>query len=479
MLRETVFLALLPALVFLLLPSASSGSEYTQVHGLIDFRSTFSDGDYDIETLAEMAKKRGFDVLVINDHDRMAMEYGLLPFRNIVKKKVEKNSINRQGAGKYLDSINDARKKFPDMILLPGSESAAFYYWTGSYFENNLTAHNHERRILTIGMEKKEDYENLPVLHNSAKLEFTGPFLAGVFIFLCSAAASFFLIKWGGFYRLAGIIIIVAGAAFVADNASFKTSPFDQYHGDRGIAPYQLLIDYVDSRGGMTFWNYPETQSGVRTLGPIRVDTPPYPEALEQSRDYTGFAALYGDNITVTEPGNVWDRVLISYCEGSRKRPVWGISAADFHAEGESGEKMGNFRTIFLLREKNKKEVMDALRNGRMYAYRGSYPQFARLNEFSVSAAGGYNKGISGGEIMLSENPVISISISSETTTEQTVKVRLIRSGELIGTFEGRLPMQIDYEDKYRLPGKKTYYRMDMNGYGTLVSNPVFVSFSR
>jgi len=57
------------------------------------------------------------------------------------------------------------------------------------------------------------------------------------------------------------------------------------------------------------------------------------------------------------------------------------------------------------------------------------------------------------------------------------VKVRLIRSGKLVETFSGKLPMKIDYEDRYFRPGDKIYYRMDMTGYGTLVSNPIFVKF--
>jgi len=40
----------------------------------------------------ELAKKRGCSVLVINDHDRMAIEYGLPPFRNVIKKRVERSS---------------------------------------------------------------------------------------------------------------------------------------------------------------------------------------------------------------------------------------------------------------------------------------------------------------------------------------------------------------------------------------------------
>ncbi|MDQ1330096.1 MAG: hypothetical protein QG578_359 [Thermodesulfobacteriota bacterium] len=465
------------ALIILFLSIDSYGGDYKQVAGLIDLRSTFSDGAYDIETLAGMAKGRGFEVLIINDHDRVAMEYGLPPFRNIVKKKVELNSINRMGAKTYLDAIGTAQKKFPDIILIPGSESAAFYYWTGSYFEKNLTAHNHEKRILTIGMDKPNDYENLPILHNFAASKFAGMLRPGILMFLCSLAVSVFLIKWGGFYRLTGLIVLILSAAFIANSNPVRSSPFDQYHGDQGIAPYQLLVDYVNSRGGLTFWNYPETKSGVRNLGPIRVDTPPHPEVLEETGEYTGFAALYGENITVTEPGNVWDRVLTAYCQGIRNRPVWGISTADFHEEGGSGEKLGNFPTVFLLREKSRRSVMEALKNGKMYAYRGSYPQLIRLDEFSVSSPDEAIKGVSGDEIILKESPRIRISLSAAVASENKIKVRLIRSGELIETFEGKLPMQIDYEDKYFQPGRKIYYRLDMSGCGLLVSNPIFVKF--
>ena len=39
--------------------------------------------------------------------------------------------------------------------------------------------------------------------------------------------------------------------------------------------------------------------------------------------------------------------------------------------------------------------------------------------------------------------------------------------------------MDIDFEDKYCNPGEKIYYRMDLNEYGTRVSNPIFVSFDK
>jgi hypothetical protein len=458
-------------------PYPVMASDYVQVPGLIDLRTTYSDGELELESLVRLAKARGFDVLFINDHDRLAMEYGLFPLRNIFKKRVELNSINKDGPGKYLAGIKRIQEKCPDTIIIPGSETAPFYYWTGSYFKKNLTAHNHERRILTIGLEKPEDYKELPILHNGFSMRYFKASLPLVLLFLGPFILGLLLLKWKGFSRISGVMICGISLLLIINTDPFRSSPFDQYHGDQGIAPYQEVLDYVDKRGGLTFWNYPETRSGKRKLGPIIVDTPPYPEVLERSKGYTGFAALYGDTITVTEPGNEWDRVLLEYCRGERDRPVWGISTADFHKDAGSGEKLGNFPTVFLVREMTKKEILFAMRQGKMYSCRAKYPQRMVLNDFSVCSAGGNTRAVSGDEIALNENPRIHVSLSLKEPLENPVKIRLIRSGELLQVFDGSLPMEIDYEDKYFKPGQKVYYRIDARGCGALVSNPIFVTF--
>ncbi|MBN2569364.1 MAG: hypothetical protein JXB42_08040 [Deltaproteobacteria bacterium] len=477
--KKVLIATIIATILFTLCARESFCDDYRQAAGLIDLRTTFSDGAYSITELVKMAKERGFEVVITNDHDRMVMEYGLPPFRNLLKKKVERPSINEKGAESYLDSINRVRGKYPGMIIIPGSETSAYYYWTGSYLKDNLTAHDHEKRILTIGMETPGDYENLPILHNGFSSEYTSAvvFSLWMLVSLIIIAASIFLLRRRGFLRITGVVSLILGIGFAFNSNPFRSSPFDQYQGYQGIAPYQLLIDYVNSRGGLTFWNYPETRSGIRKLGPINVKTPPHPEVLEESEGYTGFAALYGDNITVTEPGKVWDRILIQYCNGVRNRPVWGISTADYHEEGSAGEKLGNFATVFLLREKSVKGVMEALKGGKIYAYRGRYPQLVRLDEFSVCYSDGKVAGISGDEITLKDNPRIRISISASEIPKNKVTLRLMRSGKLIGTFEETLPLHIDYEDKYYSPGKKIFYRIDMNGYGTLISNPIFVKF--
>lgn len=450
---------------------------YLQICGLIDTRTTFSDGFYDVVELTRLAAQRGFDVLFINDHDRLVMEYGLPPFRNIFKKKVELNSISRMGADAYLDTIRQAARKYPDMILIPGAESSPHYYWKGSFFKKNLTAHDHEKRLLAIGLENPEDYRSLPVPHNGFSKRYFHVLYPRTFLFLGALILGLFLLKGKGFYKTAGILVSLFSLLGLIDTHPFQSSPHCQYDGDQGIAPYQLLIDDINSKNGFAFWNYPETHSGIRKEGLVCLHTEPHPEVLEQSHHYTGFAAVYGDTSTATEPGHQWDRVLLEYCSGKRDRPAWGIATADFHKDGNAGQKLGDFPTVFLVPKKTKAEILSALKKGRMYAVRTSYPQRIILDEFSVSGDNDSLRATLGEEIALNSRVRIRISLSFKEPEEKPVKVRLIRSGKLLETFDGTLPMKIDYKDDYFEQGQKIYYRLDVNGHGTLVANPIFVRF--
>lgn len=454
---------------------------YEQAPALMDLRSTFSDGDYDPETLVQMAVEKGFKIIFLNDHDRVVMEYGLPPFRNIVKKKEELNSINKSGADAYLQAIGRLRKMYPDVVLIPGTESTPFYYWTGSPLAGNLTANDHERRILTMGLEKPEDYETLPIQHN--RLSGTGlrAALPALLAFGLSFLIALYFLFNKGWWRISGAVLIILNAGFFINAVFAYPSAFDAYHGNQGVAPYQIFIDAVSRKGGLTFWNYPETHSGVRKLGPIQVKTLPYPGMLLETKNYTGFAALYGDTTTVTEPGNIWDVALQEYCQGARERPPWGIATADYHKEGGDGQNLGDFQTVLWLSEKSSQSVLAALKNGKMYARRGKFPQIPKLDEFSVSAAKPDTapRMISGDELILERNPRIRITVSGVTKGKDTVEVRLIRSGTLIQTFKGTLPLKVDFTDPLETPGEKIYYRMDMTGYGAIVSNPIFVEFAK
>jgi len=458
--------------------------EYLQVPSLIGLRTDFSDGAHSLEYLVELAEKRGFQVLFINDHDRKVLEYGIRPFQNILKKKVEEPSINKGGPENYLNMIQSASKKYPEMILIPGAESSPFYYWKGNYFQGNLTVCDWERHILILGLKEPIDYEELPILHNGLSTKYILPSIPPSYFFLLiPLIISFYMIKGKRFVRYSGIFILVLTLLLLVNGHPFRSSPYDQYHGSQGILPYQLLIDYVNSRGGLIFWNHPETRSGRGQLGSISKNTPPYPQVLLESKDYMGFAALYGERITVTEPGNIWDKVLLEYCSGQRTNPVWGISSADFHKEGQAREKLGNYPTIFLAKDRTKEGILDALRTGRIYAYRGKvdFPRII-LEEFSITDPKASQKGIMGEEIYLSGFPIISILLSTTGSEKgNSLTIRLIRSGQLIQTFTGETPLSIYYQDEFFEPGRKIYYRLDVRDKKgrKLISNPIFVKFQR
>jgi hypothetical protein len=455
---------------------------YLQALGLIDLRTDFSDGSHTLEHIIHLAKKRDFDVLFITDHDRKVLEYGVRPFQNIIKKRVETASINKGGPVNYLNMIRSASKQHPDMILIPGAESAPFYYWRGSYFKKNLTVCDWEKHLIVVGMETPEDFAELPILHNGYSTRHLSSRVSlGLLLPIISFAAGLFLITKRRILRVSGIVLSFVSLLLLLNNHPFRSSPYDQYHGYQGIAPYQLLIDYVNSRGGMVFWNHPETKSGGGKIDFIFKDTPPYPQVLIESINYTGFAALYGESPTITEPGNAWDMVLKEYCSGQRGRPAWGISSADFHKEGAAGEKLGNFTTVFLVKHKSKEDILEALRNGRMYAYRGdvTLPRLV-LEDFSIFDSKTSMRGVMGESISIKNYPVLNIRVTALSPERGNIAtVRLIREGELLNTFSGEIPLTINCTDEYFEPEKKTYYRLDVRDTKNriIVSNPIFVSF--
>jgi hypothetical protein len=479
---KKIVLTLVVCIMVLLVNHKSLADEYIQVAGLIDLRTDFSDGAHTLDYMTKLAEKRGFNVLFITDHDREVLEYGIWPFQNILKKRVEEPSINKGGPENYLNMIRTVSQRHPEMILIPGAESSPFYYWKGSYFTKNLTVCDWERHLLILGLEKPEDYRELPILHNGYSTRFLSSIPIGFFIsFIPLIIGLYMWKKKKKIVRYLGIIIFILSLFLLLNNHPFRSSPYSPYKGYQGISPYQLLIDYVNSRGGMVFWNHPETKSGKGKLGPVYRETRPYPQVLTESNYYTGFAALYGDSTTVTEPGNIWDEVLNQYCSGRREKPAWGISTADFHKEGGAGEKLGNFPTIFLVKDKTKKDILDALRRGRMYACRGDVdsPRLV-LEEFSISDPETSQKAVSGEEMSSKGYPRINILISTTKSEKgDRITARLIRSGKLLKTFTGETPLNIDYQDEYKKPGKKIYYRLDVKDkrMRKLVSNPIFVKF--
>jgi len=460
-----------------------NASELVQIPGVIHVHTTFSSGSYTLKELVDRAKTKGLEVLVITDHDLVAMEYGFFPFRNILKKRVEKKSVLKIGPEKYLKAITDINESQSDVVVIPGVQSSPFYYWTGSPFRGDLTAHDYRKELLLIGMTNPEDYRNLPVLHRGFSTRYFIALLPQSIILLSSFIFSLFLIFQKGTLRAIGVLICAFALISAINYHPFQSSRFDPYHGDQGIEPYQEVIDYVRDRDGLVFWAHPEAkyaQQGVK-IGNITLQTKPYPYALLLSENYTGFSALYGEWTTVDDPGKQWDQALLEYCDGKREQPVWIIAEADFHKDRNDGGvlDLDSYQTIFLVEKKNMKQILGSLSTGKIYAVRKGDKGRLSLDRFQIGSKGSKVKALMGERLNNPSIPIINIRISASDGGQYPINMTLIRGGKVLKTFDGKTPYELVFEDNDSLKGI-TYYRLEATAgpMGTVLSNPIFVSKS-
>lgn len=463
----------------------------------IHISSTVSDGKLSIDEIVEIARQNNIKIVILTDRDFMKWEYGLWPLRRIIKKTVERNSVFTYGIKRYLKEIEVAQSKNTDLVVIPGVESAPFYYWKGSPFKNNLKICNWHKHMLVIGLDKVEDYKNLPSLSNGYSLALAfrfkdvyhlWPILILMIGISCLRRRKFryknlqgrSLGPYSRPWQIFGTIIIFFSLLFLFNSFPFTEFKYDQYHGDQGVSSYQNLIDYVNGKGGLIFWAHPEAEN-IQTRGKIKIETEEHTQDLLDAKDYTGFAIFYEGYEKIGHPGGIWDDLLKEYCKGKRDSPIWVIAGLAFDQEGNLGARMQNLRTIFLIPRLAKSEVLKALRNGRMYVVRGPQGFYLLLDEFAVydSFLDNKDKGIVGDEVNIKGKTLLKIHGAFLDKDEVgQIKVRLIRNGNLVKTFEVISPFEIDYQDDYFDEGKKIYYRLEiLYPGGILVTNPIFVKF--
>ena len=478
----------------LLVPSDLYAQELFQVTGAVHVHTDMSTGDDSLEELIRLAKGYGIDVIVLTDNHLLKFEYGLFPFRYLIRKKVEMPSVLQTGPERYLSAIEQARKRHPDMIIIPGVEALPHYYWTGSLFQKNLTMHNGQKNILAVGLERPSDYFELPVTGNHRavfpnrwrRVVYLLPgllLIPGIWLFRLKRKRTdkgrHFSVTQTRSYKWQGSALILLGLLFLMNNSSYLQTPYTPYQTDLGILPYQQLIDNVNQQEGLTFWSLPEAKDyhviDYGPLGQITVMTKPYPEDLILSRDYDGFGAIYPDNITLTDPGAGWDKILNEYLMGFRSRPPWGFGEIAYHGKGLD-KRLIDVETVFLVPHKTKEAVLSAMRQGRMYSLQRTEEYGLVLEDFSVFEEMTQKEVFSGDELKTTEKGPVEIRIAISTTDgiSRPIRVLLIRSGEVLKTFEGVTPLKELFRDD-SFPDR-VYYRLDIGeGSHRILTNPIFV----
>jgi hypothetical protein len=452
--------------------------EYFQLSGVMHVHTTFSSGRYSVEELVAKANDKKLGVLVLTDHDQVVMEYGLFPFRHLLKKREEKNSVLQGGPEAYLSEIKRLNAQQKSVIIIPGVQSSPFYYWKGNPFDRGLTAYGYRKELLLIGLTAPDDYYRLPRLHGGYSTRYVRDLLPRFMIFLVVLLLSIYFLFQKGKFRTGGIVLALLSIALMINHHPFKSSRFDPYHGDQGTAPFQEVIDYAKNRGGHVFWAHPESnysKNGVQ-MGPIKMITEPYPDALIDSKHYTGFAAIYGDSTSAADAGMHWDQILMDYCRGRRDQPVWAIAGSDFHQK-KKGFELDTFQTIFLVDDKRSQDILNALERGRVYAVRKSKDSRLSLDQFKINDNKSGNAAIMGEELILNGTPIVAGRISALDQSRQDIKVLIIRDGKQKWAFEGQTPLDFHLADKDGWIGK-SFYRLDVKSKsgGYLLSNPIFVT---
>ena len=451
---------------------------YQQWDLAADVKSRFSTGCSSVQELMGQAEDRGLDGLLFGDHDRKSVQYGIPYVERIFRIKMGSPSLLDNGAATYLSEINQIDKTDDTLVLVPGVESAPFYYWTGNPLDQNLVAHNWDKHLLIIGLQNSQDYEELPVLNSS----FTTRYLKKDYLFFsifCVGAMIGFYFFMGRRRRGISFMFTLIMFLLAANAHPFKSSPFDQYQGDHGAEPYQYLIDYADSKGALIFWNHLEApMSGVLDGSVIQVktQTDPHPQDLLLTRNYTGFQAMSSSPVSAVEPGKEWDQVLMQYLEGKRDRPVWGYGPNDFRCEGKNGDRLGEVRTVVLTSRKSRPAMVSALGAGRMYAVKqGDGKSRLSLDSFELVEPTTQNRAVMGEELKTVGSPGISLKLSMNSgESDVRAKVRLIHNGQVVKQALLKLPYEGIWQNAAL--SKRGYYRLlvEIDDYNQLVSNPIF-----
>jgi hypothetical protein len=277
--------------------------------------------------------------------------------------------------------------------------------------------------------------------------------------------------------------MVALSLLFLLNNFPFAGSKYDQYHGEQGIGPYQDLIDYVNSKGGLTFWAHPEywhkTQYPVQFGIEVGMETEEYSQDLLQAKDYRGFAIFYAGYGKIGLPGGIWDFLLKEYCEGKRDSSIWAINESNFIASANDISKyLNNFRTVLLVPQLTRQGALKALKEGKMYVVKGDEKSGLILDKFNIKDSLSDSEGTIADEIVVKGKPAIEIKGHFSYRWDEPIKVRLIRNGAVIKTFEVMNPFEINYQDDYFEVDKKIHYRIEIESADKmLITNPVFVKF--
>ena len=448
-----------------------------------------STGSLTLVELVGQAERDGLGAVFLAENYLLRIEYGLPPFRALTRVVREEPSVldHREA---YAREVAEARRRFPNMVIVPGVEVIPHYRWSGNPLTLQMMLHDTQKNLLVFGIDPL-DLHTLPVTGNPHVRALGVQSLLDALPVLLVVPGALILARprvrrvrigsavivvrrrrWllGGVLAVLGVVALVRGWPFTVD----RYPPWKDF----GVEPHQALIDEVEQRGGAAVWSFPEgPDAGEKKFGPVQVRwrTDAYPDDLLRTSGYTAFGAVYEQPLRFARPGEGWDRMLAQHVAGERRRPTWGIAEAGFHS-ARAGKRLRPVQTVFFVEQRSEAGVLDALKRGRMYALRNSgdaelvLPDFAVIGSGAAAGMGDTLKASAGTPIE------VRATVSSRSGAAHAVRVTLVKDGKVEAAWSGRTPLEIRHPDV--ASGRRSYYRLEarVSAADYLVANPVFVA---
>lgn len=470
------------------------------LRGIFRVNTDVSAGDESLSTVCDKAESASLNFIVVSDQFLVRAEYGIWPLRRTISSVVERKSVVEFGIERYLSLINAEDAARADLVLIPGVDVAPHYYWNGFPFTRNFKNRQFSEQLTVFGSSNPQFYRNLPVMHNETN-DFSVHSILKMLPLL--------LVVWGIFmlfhlrvdaYRdstgkllssrinksrlVLALFLIPFGILWTFENRPFTHYlGFDQY-SDKGIRPYQKLIDYVNANGGFgkagVLWSAPEAATSI-TIMNTSLETKPYLSDVVMTFGHNGMAGLYGDAITALRPGGEWDAMLLEYCAGKRDvRPIV-VGELDYHGRKR---RIDMYQTVVRGAEKSREAIFNAIIAGRSYAYAKSANCEIELVDAYVSD--GIEIARLGDTLKIAENAKslvakLSLRITGKSCADKNGEIRMIVNGKLLGKkkfngleFSGEFPIDV----KSLSTGGKDlgYVRFDISSCGgRVVTNPIFI----
>ncbi len=475
----------------LLLPLVARAETFRPLPALLHAHSTLSTGDLPLEGLLADARAQGLEGVLLTENYILRVEYGLWPFRAATRVVRQEPSVLLRGIDDYLAQIAEARRRFPEMVIVPGVEVVPHYHWTGTPFTGDLTLHELQKNLLVFGITDPALLKHLPSSGNPYLGRYTVRSLVEVLPGLLVLPGLWLILvprrrrrrlgtlivvesrrRW-----LAGLTLLVVGGLALVRAFPFTDDPWSPYRPDAELTASQALIDQVEARGGVTVWSFPEardsSESGFLGLR-VRVKTDPYPDDLVRTFRYTAFGAVYEDTTRVSTPGGLWDYLLKKYLAGERSRPPWVVGESGFHGYG-AGKRIENIQTIFLVRDRSEAGLLESFRAGRMYALSRTPAYSLALQAFGLRQG---ERAVGSGETLQTTpgRPLeIRFGVDASDGGAYPVRAILVRNGEVVQVWTGATPLRQVYGES--AGAAPAYYRLEIRGPvpHQILSNPIFV----